>query len=176
MKRARFLLALPTLLVGAALVAGCGDEDSTDPPSAAPQAETQPAAKQPGTKPGEEPAPKRRPTIVTSDSEFGEILVDSSDQAIYIFENDSRGRTSCFGECARAWPPVLTGDGAAAGPGVDESLLGTVKRPSGDVQVTYAGMPLYYYAHEDPGEVLCHNVDLNGGLWWVIGPDGERRP
>jgi hypothetical protein len=23
--------------------------------------------------------------------------------------------------------------------------------------------PLYFYAHEEPGEVLCHNVDLSGG-------------
>jgi hypothetical protein len=24
--------------------------------------------------------------------------------------------------------------------------------------------------------VRCHNVNLNGGLWWVVGPDGKRRP
>ena len=35
--------------------------------------------------------------------------------------------------------------------------------------MTYAGKPLYFYAHEGPGEVRCHNVDLNGGLWWVVG-------
>jgi hypothetical protein len=41
--------------------------------------------------------------------------------------------------------------------------------------VTHAGKPLYYYAHEAPGEVRCHNVDLNGGFWWVIGPNDKRR-
>ncbi len=40
----------------------------------------------------------------------------------------------------------------------------------------WRGRPLYYYAHEGPGQVLCHDVDLNGGLWWVVGPDGRRRP
>ena len=49
-------------------------------------------------------------------------------------------------------------------------------RRDGRKQVTYAGKPLYFYAHEEPGEVRCHNVDLNGGLWWVVGPDGKRRP
>ena len=39
--------------------------------------------------------------------------------------------------------------------------------------MTYGGRPLYYYAHEAPGEVRCHNVDLNGGFWWVVGRDGE---
>jgi hypothetical protein len=42
--------------------------------------------------------------------------------------------------------------------------------------VTYAGKPLYHYAHERAGQVVCHNVNLNGGLWWVIGPNGKRRP
>ncbi len=51
-----------------------------------------------------------------------------------------------------------------------------MKRRDGKLQVTYAGKPLYLYAHEGPGEVSCHNVSLNGGLWWVIGPDGKRRP
>ena len=57
-----------------------------------------------------------------------------------------------------------------------KSLLGTVKRRGGRRQVTYAGRPLYFYAHEDPGQVLCHNVDLNGGLWWVIGRNGKPLP
>ena len=54
------------------------------------------------------------------------------------------------------------------------SLLGTVKRRDGRLQVTYAGKPLYFYVNEGPGEVRCHNVNLNGGLWWVVGADGKR--
>jgi predicted lipoprotein with Yx(FWY)xxD motif len=63
-----------------------------------------------------------------------------------------------------------------AGDGVEDSLLGTTTRRDGKLQVTYDGQPLYYYAHEKPGEVRCHNVNLNGGFWWVVGPDGRRRP
>ena len=62
-----------------------------------------------------------------------------------------------------------------AGRGVRSSLLGTTRR-HGRRQVTYAGKPLYHYAHETAGQVRCHNVDLNGGLWCVIGPNGKRRP
>ena len=82
----------------------------------------------------------------------------------------------CYGECAEAWPPVYTDGDPQAGTGVEESLMGTVRRRDGRLQVTYAGKPLYLYAHEAPGEVRCHNVNLNGGLWWVVGPDGKRRP
>ena len=114
-------------------------------------------------------------TITLGDSEFGSMLFDSKKQAIYIFENDSKGKTVCYGECADAWPPVLTKGEPQAEKGVKQSLLGTVKRRDGKLQVTYAGKPLYFYSHEGPGEVRCHNVDLNGGLWWVVGPDGNRR-
>ena len=104
------------------------------------------------------------------------MLFDSKRQAIYIFEKDPKGETVCYDECAEAWPPVFTEGDPVAGKGVDASLLGTVKRRDGRLQVTYADQPLYYYAHEGPGEVRCHNVNLNGGLWWVIGADGKRRP
>ena len=115
-------------------------------------------------------------TITVGDSDFGSMLFDSSKQAIYVFENDRKGGTVCYGTCAEAWPPVLTDGEPRPGKGVKASLLGTVKRRDGRVQVTYAGKPLYFYAHERPGEVRCHNVNLNGGFWWVIGPDGKRRP
>ena len=114
--------------------------------------------------------------IVVRPSEFGDMLFGPDRQAIYIFENDPRGTSRCYGECAAAWPPVFTDREPRAGRGVRPSLLGTAKRRDGRLQVTYAGKPLYFYAHEGPGEVRCHNVDLNGGLWWVVGPDGKRRP
>jgi predicted lipoprotein with Yx(FWY)xxD motif len=109
-------------------------------------------------------------------SRFGRMLWGPKRQAIYIFERDSRNRTRCYGECAKAWPPVYTTGRPAAGRGVRQSLLGSIRRRDGRRQVTYAGKPLYFYAHEGPGQVLCHNVKLNGGLWWVVGADGARRP
>ena len=63
-----------------------------------------------------------------------------------------------------------------AGKGARRSLLGTIRRRNSRLQVTYRGRPLYYYAHEGAGEVRCHDVNLHGGLWWVIGADGKRRP
>ena len=114
--------------------------------------------------------------ITARDSEFDTMLWGPTRQAIYIFERDRRGRSRCYGECAELWPPVYTTGKPVAGRGVRRSLLGTTRRRDGRRQVSYAGKPLYYYAHEKPGEVRCHNVDLNGGLWWVVAPDGRRRP
>jgi predicted lipoprotein with Yx(FWY)xxD motif len=115
-------------------------------------------------------------SIVVRNSQFGRILVNSKRQAIYVFQRDARHKSNCYGDCAAAWPPVYTTSRPKALIGVRNSLLGTIKRTDGKTQVTYAGKPLYYYAHEGPGQVLCHNVRLNGGYWWVIGPNGKRRP
>ena len=114
--------------------------------------------------------------VTAGGSEFGPMLWGPGRQAVYIFQRDRHKRSRCYSACAAAWPPVFTGGKPIAGRGVRKSLLGTTRRRGGRRQVTYAGRPLYYYAHEGPGQVLCHNVYLNGGLWWVVGRNGKRRP
>ena len=114
--------------------------------------------------------------VKVRDSEYGAMLWGPNRQAIYVFENDKPDESRCYGKCAKAWPPVLTNGRPTAGSGVDERLLGTIRRKNGKRQVTYSGQPLYFYAHEGPGDVFCHDVKLNGGYWWVVGPDGVPRP
>lgn len=112
--------------------------------------------------------------ITTGDSQFGTMLFNEKKQAIYIWELEESSKAECYGDCAEAWPPVLT-DGAPRAVGeVNGDLLGTTKRSDGNTQVTYNGHPLYYYAHEGAGEVKCHNVSTHGGLWWVVQPNGNR--
>ena len=166
------------LLVAALLaLAGCGDGDSGASKPAQPKDEAVMKSEQAAKDRDDEPTRAgKRTTIAVGDSEFGPMLFGPKKQAIYIFEKDSEGKTVCYDECAEAWPPVFTEGEAKAGRGVEGALLGTVRRRDGKLQVTYAGKPLYFYAHEGPGEVRCHNVNLNGGLWWVVGPDGKRRP
>ena len=114
--------------------------------------------------------------ITVSSSQFGPMVWGPNRQATYVFQRDGYKRSRCYGDCARAWPPVYTTGKPVAGRGARSSLLGTIRRRDGRLQVTYRGRPLYYYVNEGRGEVRCHNVDLNGGLWWVIGADGKRRP
>ena len=71
---------------------------------------------------------------------------------------------------------MLTRGRPVARDGLRPALLGHVERRDGTSQVTYGGWPLYFYAHEGPGQVLCHDVVLNGGLWLAIGPDGRALP
>jgi predicted lipoprotein with Yx(FWY)xxD motif len=122
------------------------------------------------------PAAADGTVITTGDSEYGVMLFDDVGQAIYLFDKESDGTPACYDDCAANWPPVLT-TGAPQGSGASQSgLLGTVDRSDGSTQVTYGGHPLYYYAHEDPGQVLCHDVDDYGGTWLVVTPEGSPAP
>jgi predicted lipoprotein with Yx(FWY)xxD motif len=110
--------------------------------------------------------------VIAADSDFGTMLYGADGQAIYLFDLEDSTRPRCYDECADAWPPVLTTGDPVAGRGVRSALLGTVERRDGTRQVTYAGHPLYFYAHEDPWQVLCHDFEDFGGTWYVVQPDG----
>jgi predicted lipoprotein with Yx(FWY)xxD motif len=168
---ARAAGSLPLLLFVALAACGRGSDSSASGSTAAESSAVTGVKQTPAVTPA-----ATGTTIVARSSRFGRMLFDSRRQAIYIFQRDSRNRTACYGPCARAWPPVLTRGAPRAGSGVRASLLGTIRRRDGTRHVTYAGKPLYHYVNEGPGQVLCHNVNLNGGFWWVIGPDGRRRP
>jgi predicted lipoprotein with Yx(FWY)xxD motif len=111
--------------------------------------------------------------IVAAESQYGSILFDSDQRAIYLFEKETSDASKCYGACAEAWLPVLTDGQPQAGAGANAKLLGTTERDGGSTQVTYAGHPLYYYVDDPAGQVLCHNVDEFGGLWLVVEPGGE---
>jgi len=113
--------------------------------------------------------------IKVGNSAFGKMLYNRPGQAIYIFDKEKTSKSRCYGECARQWPPVLTIGKPKALKGVSQRLLGRTKRSGGAMQVTYNGKPLYYYYNEQPGQVFCHNVFLNGGLWQVIAPGGKAQ-
>ena len=75
-----------------------------------------------------------------------------------------------------AWPPVLTTGEPRAEGSVRSELLGTSRRSDGAGQVTYAGHPLYFYAHEGKYQVLCHDIKGFGGTWLAVQPDGNPAP
>ena len=82
-------------------------------------------------------------------------LAGPDGKTVYLFEGDKDGKPTCKDACAGLWPPVTASGMPTAGSGLDQSLLGTVKRADGSTQVTYAGHPLYYYSGDSsPGTAL----------------------
>lgn len=107
---------------------------------------------------------------------YGAYLVGTNGRALYMFTADRPGEAStCYDECAGAWPPVLTeGEPVAADPTIQEEMLGTLRRRGGGLQVTYGGWPLYFFVRDRPGDVQGQDMHGYGGEWYLMGPDGER--
>src|SRR5262249_1782889 len=111
--------------------------------------------------------------VTAGSSRYGSILFDGRGFVLYAFTKDAKGRSSCAGACAAAWPPYLAAS-PAAGEGTMGSLIGTTRRADGNLQVTYAGRPLYYYVGDrSPRQILCQNVEAFGGRWLVLRVDGS---
>lgn len=102
-------------------------------------------------------------------SKVGTVLVGPSGDTLYHDDADSQTHIACTGGCAQAWPPLTVSSGqrpelASGVPGT----VGTVKRPDGTTQVTYNGLPLYYYSGDSsPGQANGQGL---GGVWFVIKP------
>lgn len=105
---------------------------------------------------------------------LGLILVNSEGLVLYAFDADRGSASSCYGACAKAWPPLLTEGPPQPSNGASAARLGTTKRKDGATQVTYAGHPLYTFAaDEKPGEAAGNDVSAFGGKWRALRGSGQ---
>jgi predicted lipoprotein with Yx(FWY)xxD motif len=110
--------------------------------------------------------------LILRKSEFGKVIFDSTGRVVYMFGRDKTARSTCYGVCAAAWPPVLTKGSPSVGHGLDTSLLGTSKRKDGSLQVTYNHHPLYFYSADKLGKIMCQHAVMHGGIWLVLKANG----
>jgi predicted lipoprotein with Yx(FWY)xxD motif len=165
-----------TLIIGISLalvVAACsGQPTVTTSPTQA--ATTTPATKAPTTA-ATQPAATTAAAAVTVEAKAvgsaGTILVAGSNgMTVYKFSKDVKdsGKSNCTGGCLATWPALTVAAGTmpSAGPGVT-GTLGTITRADdGTLQVTYNGLPLYFFKNDQaPG-------DLNGVYenWETVAP------
>src|SRR5436309_118715 len=106
---------------------------------------------------------------------LGKVLVNGHGQTLYLFEKDKHGKSACYGQCAKFWPPALTTGKANAGSGVKGSLLGTTKRKDGKSQVTYNGRPLYAFSGDSKaGQAKGEGSKAFGAEWYVMNAAGKK--
>jgi predicted lipoprotein with Yx(FWY)xxD motif len=176
------MFAVAVLALGAVFAAACGDDDDDgdDNGDTTPVAQaTQPAAEEtePAAEETEPAATETEPAAgggaaaldTSEDAALGTIIVDGEGMTLYTFTNDTAdsGESACYDACASAWPPLTTDGEPTAGDGVTGTIA-TIERTDGTTQVTYNGMPLYYFASDSaPGDTTGHEV---GGVWFVATP------
>lgn len=151
------------LAVGLALVvAACGDAATPDEDVGA----AEPVEEAAGGEPEDAAL-----DLVLGTTDLGEVLVDGDGMTLYLFTEDPPGESVCVEDCLAAWPPLLVDDEPQAGTGIDASLVGTVEREDGAVQVTYDDAPLYTWAaDQQPGDVSGQGVE---DVWFVVAADGS---
>jgi predicted lipoprotein with Yx(FWY)xxD motif len=104
-----------------------------------------------------------------------QALVGSNGRTLYLFQGDKNGTSACTGACAAAWPPDIVTGTPQAGSGAHQSLLGTITRPDGTMQVTYNGHPLYYFsADASSGAAHGQGAKAFGAEWYVVGASGSK--
>jgi predicted lipoprotein with Yx(FWY)xxD motif len=162
----RLLVALVALAVVGVLAAGCGSNGSGSSSGGMGGYGSS----------GTAPASGGASTVAmvsAASTGLGMILVDGSGRTLYLFEKDQSDQSACAGACVAAWPVDQSSATPKAGSGVTASLLGTIKRGDGSVQVTYNQHPLYYYAGDSqPGQHNGQGVEAFGAAWFVVGPAG----
>jgi predicted lipoprotein with Yx(FWY)xxD motif len=157
-------LIVGSLFITAALLVGCSSGGASAsapaaataaPVSAAPASEApaSAAASAPASAPAEGAATVEAKPVGTA----GTVLVDGDDgMTVYIFTKDVKdsGKSACSGDCLATWPALTVAAGATptGGTGVT-GKLGTITRDDGTLQVTYNGLPLYYFKNDKaPGD------------------------
>jgi predicted lipoprotein with Yx(FWY)xxD motif len=106
---------------------------------------------------------------------LGKVVTDQNGRTLYRHDKDKSKPpvSNCTGECTKAWPPVVVNDPSKIKlSGVDQTLVGTLTRADGTVQITLNGWPLYRSAKDSrAGDV--NGQGLNG-TWYAATPSGKK--
>lgn len=126
-----------------------------------------------GSSPAASPATGSATTAevkTSKDAKLGTILTDAAGRTLYIYKKDTMNVSNCSGGCAQNWPPLTTSGTPTIASGV-AGTLGTITRSDGTKQVTYNGMPLYYFrADSKPGDTKGQDI---GDVWYVVTPSAH---
>ena len=145
-------LMATAIIVVAGLAAACSGATTTSPaPSAAAVPTTAPAsAASASTAPSAAAAGGSTIVTATVGTRGTLIVAGSNGMTVYTFAKDTAdsGTSACTGTCLTTWPALTVPAGSA--PTADRGVggkLGTITRPDdGSLQVTYNGLPLYFFS------------------------------
>jgi predicted lipoprotein with Yx(FWY)xxD motif len=88
----------------------------------------------------------------SSNTKLGTYLVGYNGMTVYTYDKDATDTSNCTGQCAVVWPPYIVSSSdniQNIQTGVTGNV-GTLTRDDGTLQLTYNGMPLYFFASDTP--------------------------
>ena len=144
-------LMVASIVVLAAAIAGCSSSGASSAPVS-----QKPASVAPASAPAS--AAVAGATVEAKPvGTIGTVLVAGSNgMTVYIFTKDVKdsGKSACSGGCLAKWPALTVPAGGAPTAGTGATgKLGTITRDDGTLQVTYNGLPLYFFANDKaPGD------------------------
>ena len=152
--RSRFLMAAALGL--AALVAACSSGGGASAPASVAPVSQAPASVAPASQaPASQPAASAGAVTVDAKpvGSVGTVLVAGSNgMTLYIFAKDVKdsGKSVCTGQCLTTWPALTVAAGATptGSSGVTGKFGTIVREDDGTTQVTYNGLPLYFFAND----------------------------
>ena len=107
---------------------------------------------------------------VASHPTLGPHLTTDDGHVLYAFVPDAGEESTCVGDCADAWPPLLAAEAVDGTDDLDADAIGTTEREDGTTQVTYFGWPLYTFVQDEaPGDANGQGLNEQ---WFVVAPDG----
>lgn len=110
-------------------------------------------------------------TTVKSGHALGKtVLVNRAGRTLYSLSAETNGRFICTGSCVSTWRPLLVRRGQRPTGAV---ALKTIRRPTGQIQVTYRGKPLYTFAGDQkPGDAKGEGFK-DVGVWHAAAVGGS---
>jgi predicted lipoprotein with Yx(FWY)xxD motif len=114
-------------------------------------------------------------TVKTGHALGKTVLVNRAGMTLYSLSAETHGRFICTGPCLSEWHPLLVHKGQKPS---GAHSLGTVKRPTGQIQVTYKGKPLYTFGEDKkPGDAKGEGFK-DVGVWHAasVGAAAKQAP
>ena len=112
----------------------------------------------------------------------GTLMVATSDKmTLYTFDKDVAGSgvSTCTGGCLTNWPALTipAGDTPIGGAGVTGTLGTIVRTDDGTNQVTYDGLPLYFFIRDEaPGDTTGIYTDWQAIVLAAAPPQTSIEP
>jgi predicted lipoprotein with Yx(FWY)xxD motif len=105
--------------------------------------------------------------------QIGTYVTDGAGRTLYRFDRDKPSKSTCNGECAEVWRPMLIKSPGKIYPyGVNPKAISYIERDDHTCQVAINGHPMYFFAGDArPGDINGQGVN---GTWFAIAPNGGR--